>query len=99
MAVSAAYSGSYPSLTPKTAYFVIAEPSNGKQWANGATNPVQWTKGLLDGVSSFDIELARSNKDGILYLARDGTSTATELVTIYQIYAQYLQPPIRSTCT
>jgi len=53
------------------AYFSISEPAVGRQWANGVANPVQWTKGVLDQVESFDIELARMNKDGILYVARD----------------------------
>jgi len=53
------------------AYFSISEPAAGRQWANGVANPVQWTKGLLDGVQTFDIELARMNKDGILYVARN----------------------------
>lgn len=88
MAVSGVDHGSWAFLTTRAAYFVISEPSTGKQWANGVANPVQWTKGLLDGVSSFDIELARTNKDGILYLAHDGTPIAptTHLPALAQTY-------------
>ena len=56
------------------AYFVINTPANGIQWSNNAVNPVSWTKGLLDGVTSVDVELARLSTDGLIFVAKDGTS-------------------------
>ncbi|KAI0369542.1 hypothetical protein BV20DRAFT_946060, partial [Pilatotrama ljubarskyi] len=53
------------------AYFVISQPSKGTQWSNNAVNPVSWTKGLLDGINSVDIELARLSQDGLIFVARD----------------------------
>ena len=60
--------------SPSPAYFDIQEPQAGRQWANGAANPVQWKKGLLDDISSFDIEIGRLSVDGILFVAQHGAS-------------------------
>ena len=59
------------------AYFVISQPAKGEQWVNGAVNPISWTKGLLDGVNSLDIELARLSQDGLIFVARDGTYSSS----------------------
>lgn len=56
------------------AYFVINQPAKGATWVNNAVNPISWTKGLLDGVTAVDIELARLSEDGLIFVARDGTS-------------------------
>ncbi|KAH9911781.1 uncharacterized protein BXZ73DRAFT_82634 [Epithele typhae] len=52
-------------------YLVINAPAKGTQWVNGATNPISWTKGLLDSVSTFDIEMSRMSDDGLIYVARN----------------------------
>jgi hypothetical protein len=51
---------------------VVSEPALGRSWANGVANPLQWSKGLRDGVPNFDIEMARMTTDGISYVARNG---------------------------
>lgn len=56
------------------AYFDIQQPQAGTQWLNGAANPVQWKKGLLDDVPYFDIEIGRLSVDGILLVATNGLS-------------------------
>ncbi|KAH9851209.1 hypothetical protein C2E23DRAFT_860685 [Lenzites betulinus] len=58
-------------LVQASSYFVINEPAKGAQWTNNAVNPISWTKGLLDGVSNVDIELARLSSDGLIFVARD----------------------------
>ncbi|KAI0659490.1 hypothetical protein C8Q70DRAFT_915027 [Cubamyces menziesii] len=58
-------------LAYANSYFVISQPAKGEQWVNGAVNPISWTKGLLDGVNSLDIELARLSQDGLIFVARD----------------------------
>ncbi|THH28566.1 hypothetical protein EUX98_g5630 [Antrodiella citrinella] len=50
-------------------YLIINDPAQGAQWSNGAANHISWTKGLLDGVNSFDIELSRLSVDGLIYVA------------------------------
>ncbi|KII85901.1 hypothetical protein PLICRDRAFT_178208 [Plicaturopsis crispa FD-325 SS-3] len=54
-----------------SAYFKITQPASNSTWVNGAVNPVSWTKGLLDGISSFDVELARLSQDGLIMVAKD----------------------------
>lgn len=61
------------------AYFKITQPASNSTWVNGAVNPVSWTKGLLDGISSFDVELARLSQDGLIMVAKDGTSSMVRL--------------------
>ncbi|EPQ50265.1 hypothetical protein GLOTRDRAFT_108667 [Gloeophyllum trabeum ATCC 11539] len=60
-------------------YFEITAPSNGTQWVNGQANPVTWKKGLLDGITSFDVELARLSQDGLLYAAKDVPADSSSL--------------------
>ncbi|TDL27097.1 hypothetical protein BD410DRAFT_783284 [Rickenella mellea] len=50
-------------------YFIVNQPQQGSQWVNGQANPISWTKGLLDGVNSVDVELARLSSDGLIYVA------------------------------
>jgi len=55
-----------------TGYFIINEPSAQREWVNGAPNLVSWSKGLLDGIDGFDVELARMSTDGLTLVARNG---------------------------
>lgn len=73
-------------LVPRTiaAYFNIQEPQAGRQWQNGAANPVQWKKGLLDDISSFDIEMGRLSVDGILFVAQHVPASFTALNIYFQ---------------
>lgn len=54
------------------AYFIVNEPSLGRQWTNGGANLVSWTKGVLDGIAGFDVEMARMGTDGLQLIARNG---------------------------
>lgn len=56
------------------AYFQFIQPTTGTEWINGQTNPVIWKKGLLDGVPTFDLELARLSEDGLILVALNGAS-------------------------
>jgi len=62
-----------------TTYFDIQEPQAGRQWQNGAANPVQWRKGLLDDIPYFDVEIGRLSVDGILLVAMHVPATFTAL--------------------
>ncbi len=53
-------------------YFLINEPAAQREWANNAANLVTWSKGLLDGVDGFDVEMARMSTDGLMLVARNG---------------------------
>ncbi|KAL7278792.1 hypothetical protein PYCCODRAFT_1413813 [Trametes coccinea BRFM310] len=64
-------------LAYANSYFVISQPAKGNVWANNAVNPISWTKGLLDGVNSLDIELARLSEDGLIFVARDVPATSS----------------------
>ena len=55
-----------------TGYFVISEPAAQREWVNNAPNLVTWSKGLLDGVNGFDVEMARMSTDGLVLVARNG---------------------------
>lgn len=62
------------SLTFLSPDFQVTSPTKGVQLANGQTFPVTWTKGLLDGVNFFDLELTRMSTDGLILIARDSGS-------------------------
>ncbi|RPD68385.1 hypothetical protein L226DRAFT_540735 [Lentinus tigrinus ALCF2SS1-7] len=71
-------------LTSATSYFVINTPANGIQWSNNAINPITWTKGLLDGVTTVDVELARLSTDGLIFVAKDvSTPLSTGSLNIF----------------
>ncbi|KAI0058761.1 hypothetical protein BV25DRAFT_1829753 [Artomyces pyxidatus] len=53
------------------AYFQVTSPSKGVQWANNQTYPISWSKGLFDGVDTFDLELSRLGTDGLVFVAKD----------------------------
>lgn len=58
------------SLPAVHAYFNILNPTKGAQWVNGEANLISWSKGLLDDIIDFDIELIRLGTDGIVYVAQ-----------------------------
>jgi hypothetical protein len=62
-----------------SAYFIINNPTDKSPWVNGATNLAKWTKGLHDGVFSFDIELARLSHEGLTFVAKDVPATQHSL--------------------
>ncbi|ETW75652.1 hypothetical protein HETIRDRAFT_330027, partial [Heterobasidion irregulare TC 32-1] len=51
--------------------FEVTAPAKGDKWVNGQTYPVSWEKGLFDGVDTFDIELSRMSKSGLILVAKD----------------------------
>ena len=72
----------FPDLSPRCenrffwlfcpGYLVINEPAAQREWVNNAPNLVSWSKGLLDGIYGFDVELARMSTDGLTLVARNG---------------------------
>jgi len=58
-----------------SSYFVVTAPKLHDQWANGETRMVSWSKGALDGVSSFDIEMSQLSTDGLTLIAKNVPST------------------------
>ncbi|OCH86592.1 hypothetical protein OBBRIDRAFT_797049 [Obba rivulosa] len=71
-------------LASVRAYFIVNSPVSGTVWANGAANPVQWTKGLEDGVDSFDIELTRLSQQGLTFVAQGVPSTLSTINVFLQ---------------
>jgi hypothetical protein len=68
-----------------SAYFIITEPTPSTVWVNGAANLISWSKGLLDGVNTFDIEMTRLSQDGLTFVARDvPTTTGNSLNVLLQ---------------
>ncbi|KIJ67998.1 hypothetical protein HYDPIDRAFT_173709 [Hydnomerulius pinastri MD-312] len=65
-------------------YFIINQPSASSSWANGSPYPVSWTKGLLDGIDTFDVELTRLHEDGLYLVAKDVPSTFKTLNVLLQ---------------
>ncbi|KAH7927612.1 hypothetical protein BV22DRAFT_1031670 [Leucogyrophana mollusca] len=63
------------SLSVHAQYFIVNQPGASSTWKNGAAYPVSWTKGLLDGIDTFDIELTRLSQDGLIYVAMNVQST------------------------
>jgi len=66
-----------------SAYFMITEPTSSAVWANGAPNLISWTKGLLDGINTFDIEMTRLSQDGLTFIARDVPTAAGNSLNIF----------------
>ena len=56
--------------------FIVNQPSASTSWANGSPYPFTWTKGLLDGIDNFDVELTRIGQDGLIYVAQNGTPSS-----------------------
>jgi hypothetical protein len=65
-----------------SAYFVITEPTKTTVWSNGRVNVMRWSKGLLDGVFGFDVELSRMSSDGLTLVARNVPTTKTTSLNI-----------------
>jgi hypothetical protein len=66
-----------------SAYFMITEPTSSTVWKNGAPNLISWTKGLFDGVNTFDIEMTRLSQDGLTFIARDVPTAAGSSLNIF----------------
>ncbi|KAJ8516512.1 hypothetical protein ONZ45_g6187 [Pleurotus djamor] len=66
------------------AYFVVTSPGEGSVWREGAANSITWSKGLSDGINSFDIEMNRLGGDGLLLVARNVPATTTSLNVFLQ---------------
>ncbi|KAJ8695373.1 hypothetical protein PTI98_007976 [Pleurotus ostreatus] len=67
-----------------SAYFVVTSPGEGTVWHVGAANPITWSKGVMDGINSFDIEMNRMNGDGLHFLARNVPNTVHSLNVFLQ---------------
>jgi hypothetical protein len=71
------------------AYFIITEPSPTTTWQNGVPNLITWSKGLQDGVSTFDIELARLSQDGLIFVAKDGGPSLSPIRPVISAYTPF----------
>ncbi|GLB44436.1 hypothetical protein LshimejAT787_1700630 [Lyophyllum shimeji] len=67
-----------------SAYFVISEPTRDTQWTIGTPNPVRWNKGVDDGISLFDVEMARLSVEGLTLVARNVPARNTSLNILLQ---------------
>ncbi|KIJ19167.1 hypothetical protein PAXINDRAFT_166998 [Paxillus involutus ATCC 200175] len=65
-------------------YFVVNQPGASSFWATDSPYPVTWTKGLLDGIDTFDVELIRLFEDGLYLVAMDVPSTSKTLNVLLQ---------------
>ncbi|KAG8685896.1 hypothetical protein FRC09_014473 [Ceratobasidium sp. 395] len=60
------------------AYFKIKSPSPATPWLVGQANPITWVS-ANEGVTQFDIELARLKTDGLLFVARNVSTSWNNL--------------------
>ncbi|KAG5641530.1 hypothetical protein DXG03_004821 [Asterophora parasitica] len=65
-------------------YFIINEPTRNTQWTIGTANPVSWVKGVHDGITQFDVEMARLSEDGLTLIARNVPATHKSLNILLQ---------------
>ncbi|KAF9222749.1 hypothetical protein BS17DRAFT_783332 [Gyrodon lividus] len=65
-------------------YFIVNQPGASSSWATDSPYPVSWTKGLLDGIDTFDIELTRLHADGLYLVVKDVPSTFKTLNVLLQ---------------
>ncbi|KAF9475586.1 hypothetical protein BDN70DRAFT_231585 [Pholiota conissans] len=65
-------------------YFVITEPQAKTEWVNGSPHLVQWTKGLLDDINGFDVEMTRLSKDGLTLVAMNVPASQGKLNILLQ---------------
>lgn len=65
-------------------YFIIDEPAAKQEWVNNAANLVSWSKGLLDGIGGFDVEMARMSTDGLTLVARNVPAKPPQLNIMLQ---------------
>jgi len=70
--------------TVRADYFIIDQPSASATWNNGVSYPVSWTKGLLDGIYGFDVELTRLSEDGLIFVAQNVPTTTSTLNILLQ---------------
>ena len=59
-------------------YFKIKSPSPTSPWLVGQSNPISWVS-ANEGVTQFDIELARLKTDGLIYVARNVSTSWSAL--------------------
>ncbi|KAI0035389.1 hypothetical protein K488DRAFT_43331 [Vararia minispora EC-137] len=59
--------------------FQVVQPTKNAQWANGNTYGVTWSKGLMDGVNIFDLELARMSTSGLILIAQNVNAAANSI--------------------
>jgi len=71
-------------LSSVHAYFIVNQPGSSTLWANGSPYPLQWTKGLNDGIGSFDLEIARLSQDGLYLIAQNVPTTHNTLNILMQ---------------
>jgi hypothetical protein len=62
---------------------MITTPSTTSVWQNGAANVVTWTKGLLDNIHEFDVEIARLSQDGLIFVAKDVPASPGNSLNIF----------------
>ncbi|KAG5721206.1 hypothetical protein E4T56_gene20016 [Termitomyces sp. T112] len=67
-----------------SSYFIITEPTRDTQWALGTPNPISWTKGVLDDIASFDVEMARLDSDGLTFVAQNVPAAHSSLNILLQ---------------
>jgi len=66
-----------------SAYFMISQPTVGSSWTNGEANFLSWTKGVLDDIDTFDIEMTRLSQDGLTFVAKDVPATKDKSLNIF----------------
>jgi hypothetical protein len=62
---------------------MISQPTVGSSWSNDAPNLLSWTKGVLDNIDTFDIEMTRLSQDGLTFVAKDVPATKSKSLSIY----------------
>jgi hypothetical protein len=62
---------------------MITQPTTSTVWVNGAANLVTWTKGLLDDINAFDVEMARLSQDGLIFVAKDVPASPGSALNIF----------------
>ncbi|CAE6361038.1 unnamed protein product [Rhizoctonia solani] len=67
-----------PRYSQPTAYLKIKTPSPQHPWQIGQSNGLSWVS-AFEGVTQFDIELARLKTDGLLFVARNVSTSWTNL--------------------
>ncbi|KAF9817403.1 hypothetical protein IEO21_03457 [Rhodonia placenta] len=63
----------------KADYWAVNSPTTGVEWVNGQTNLLSWTKGLLDGIDEFDVEMQRLSVAGLTYIAHNVPASMSSL--------------------
>ncbi|CCM02056.1 uncharacterized protein FIBRA_04132 [Fibroporia radiculosa] len=63
----------------KADYWEVTSPTSGVEWVNGRANLLAWSKGLLDGIDMFDIEMQRLSVAGVSFVAHNVPSSMSSL--------------------